>query len=108
MKKIILLVLVCTGFAATMPTSANALDPQVVSQNLHGETNLLIAQYRRNQNRDRQFSVYYRNRGDRQWTLEGYHATRRDAQNASNRLQRRGYRTYIQVSRRVNSGMGRG
>jgi hypothetical protein len=116
MEKIILLALICTGFAATMPTSANALDPQVVSQNLHGETNPLIAQYRRNQNRDRQFSVYYRNRGDsrserlrqRQWTLEGYHDNRRDAQQAANRLERRGYRTYVQVSRRVNSGMNRG
>jgi septal ring-binding cell division protein DamX len=108
MNKIMMLLVVCTGFAATMPMSANALDPQVVSQNLHGETNLLIAQYGRNQNRDRQFSVYYRNRGDRQWTLEGYHANRQDAQRAANRLERRGYRTYVQVSRRVNSGMGRG
>jgi hypothetical protein len=102
-----LLSLVCMGFVASVPTSANALDPQVVSQNLHGETNLVIAQYRRNQNRDRQFSVYYRNRGDRQWTLEGYHDNRNHAQRAANRLERRGYRTYVQVSRRVNSGMGR-
>ena len=101
-----LLSLVCMGFVASVPMSANALDPQVVGQNLHGETNLLIAQYRRNQNR--QFSVYYRSRGDRQWTFEGYHPNRRDAERASNRLQRRGYRTYIQVSRRVYGGMNRG
>jgi hypothetical protein len=103
-----LLSLICMGFIASVPMSANALDRQVVSQNIHGETNLFIAQYRRNQNRDRQFSVYYRNRRDRQWTLEGYHNNRNDAQRAANRLEQRGYRTYVQVSRRVNSGMGRG
>ncbi|WP_373540144.1 hypothetical protein [Chamaesiphon sp.] len=119
MKKIILLALACTGFVVTTPFTAHALDSEKIGQNLHLEPNMSlalaepllderIAQYRRNQNRDRQFSVYYRNRGVRQWTLEGYHATRRDAQNASNRLQRRGYRTYIQVSRRVYGGMNRG
>jgi hypothetical protein len=119
MKKIILLALVCTGFVVTTPFSAHALDSGKIGQNLDLDPKMSlalaeplldarIAQYRRNQNRDRQFSVYYRNRGVRQWTLEGYHANRQDAQNASNRLQRRGYRTYIQVSRRVNSGMGRG
>jgi hypothetical protein len=101
-----LLSFVCMGFVASVPMSANALDPKVVNQNLPGETNLFIAQYRRNQ--DRQFSVYYRNRGQRQWTLEGYHNNRNDAQRAANRLERRGYRTYVQVSRRINSGMGRG
>ena len=120
MNKIMLLLVVCTGFAATVPMSANALEPQVVSQNPHREANLLIAQYprdqnydrdqnyRRNQNRQRQFSVYYRNSNDRQWTLEGYHNNRRDAQRAAQRLERRGYRTYVQVSREVNRGMGRG
>jgi hypothetical protein len=103
-----LLSLVCMGFVASVPISANALDPQVVGQNPHGEANLLIAQYRRNQNRDRQFSVYYRSPRARQWTLEGYHANRRDADRAANRLQRRGFRTYVQVSRRVYGGMGRG
>jgi hypothetical protein len=120
-NKIMLLLLVCVGFIASVPMSANALDPQEVSQKLHGETNLLIAQYGRdqnydrNQNRDsrfqrlrqRQFSVYYRNRGDDQWTLDGYHDNRRDAQRSANRLERRGYRTYIQVSRRVYGGRGR-
>ena len=71
-------------------------------------TKIVTAKYRRNQYRDRQFAVYYRNRGDRQWTFEGYHDNRRDAQSAANRLERRGYRTYVQVSRRVNSGMNRG
>jgi septal ring-binding cell division protein DamX len=103
-----LLLVVCTGFVASVPMSANALDSQVVSQNPHGEANPLIAQYRRNHHRDRQFTVYYRNRNDRQWTFEGYHANRPDAQRAANRLERRGYRTYVQVSRRVNSGMNRG
>ena len=65
-------------------------------------------QDRRNQNRDRQFSVYYRNRNDRQWTFEGNHDNRRDAQRAANRLERRGYTTYVQVSREVNRGMNRG
>jgi hypothetical protein len=108
MKKIILLALVCTGFVVTMPFLAQALDSEKIGQNLDLETNIEIAQYRRNQNRQRQFSVYYRNRGQRQWTLEGYHPTRRDAQQAANRLERRGYRTYVQVSRRINSGMNRG
>jgi hypothetical protein len=103
MKKLILLALVCTGFAVTTPLTAQALDSDK------------IAQYERNQypdnqyrNRNRQFSVYYRNRNDRQWTFEGYHNNRRDARQAANRLERRGYRTYVQVSRRVNSGMNRG
>jgi hypothetical protein len=108
MNKIMLLSLVCMGFIASVPTSANALDSQVVSQNPHGEASLLIAQYRRNQNRDRQFSVYYRNSNDRQWTFEGYHNNRQDARRAANRLERRGYLTYVQVSREVNRGMNRG
>jgi hypothetical protein len=117
MKKIILLALVCTGFVVTTPFTAHALDSKKIGQNLDLEPNMSlaeplldarIAQYRRNQNRDRQFTVYYRNRGDRQWTFEGYHPNRRHAQQAANRLERRGYRTYVQVSRRVNSGMNRG
>jgi hypothetical protein len=116
MKKIILLALVCTGFVVTTPFTAHALDSEKIGQILDLEPNMSLAQYNRNQNRDRQFSVYYRNRGDslserlrqRQWTLEGYHPNRRHAQQAANRLERRGYRTYVQVSRRINSGMGRG
>jgi hypothetical protein len=107
MNKIMLLSLVYTGFIATMPMIANALDPQVVGQKLDGETNLLIAQDRRNQNRDRdrQFTVYYRNSNDRQWTLEGSHPDRRDAERSARRLERRGYKTYVQVSREANRGM---
>jgi hypothetical protein len=125
MKKIILLALVCTGFVVTTPFTAHALDSEKIGQNLDRdrEPNMSLAEPRgttiaqyRNQNRDspgerlrqRQFSVYYRSRGDRQWTFEGYHPNRRDAERASNRLQRRGYRTYIQVSRRVYDRMNRG
>ncbi|WP_310426082.1 hypothetical protein [Chamaesiphon sp. VAR_48_metabat_135_sub] len=116
MKKIILLALVCTGFVVTTPFTAQALDSEKISQNLDLGTNMEIAQYRRNQNRDsrserlrqRQFSVYYRSPRDRQWTFEGYHPNRQAAQRAANRLQQRGYRTYVQVSQRVNRGMGRG
>ena len=133
MKNIILLAMVCTGFVVTTPFAAQALDSEKIGQNLDSHSERLsqrepnmslpqqkplldarIAQYnrnnqyRRNQNRDRQFSVYYRNPRQRQWTLEGYHNNRRDAQQAANRLERRGYRTYVQVSRRINSGMGRG
>jgi outer membrane lipoprotein-sorting protein len=117
MKKIILLALVCTGFAVTTPFTAQALDSEKISQNLDSHSERLrqrepnmssIAQYRRNQNRERRFSVYYRSPRDRQWTFEGYHPNRQDAQRAANRLQRRGYRTYVQVSRRVYGGMNRG
>ncbi len=106
MNKIILLSLVCTGFLVTMPFEVNALEPQQVSQSFPGTTNLRIAQFRRNQ--DRQFSVYYRSPRDRQWTLEGSHTNRRDAERAASRLQRRGLRTYIQLSRAVNRRMDRG
>jgi hypothetical protein len=102
MKKLILMALVCTGFAVTTPFTAQALDSEKIAQ--YNRDN----QYRDNRNRDRQFSVYYRSRGDSQWTFEGYHSNRRDARQAANRLDRRGYRTYIQVSRRVYGGMNRG
>jgi hypothetical protein len=45
MNKIMMLLVMCTGFVATMPMSANALDPQVVRQHPNREPNLLIAQY---------------------------------------------------------------
>jgi hypothetical protein len=105
MNEIMLLSLVCMGFVASVPLSANALDSQVVNQNLHGETNLLIAQDRRNQNRDRQFTVYYRNSNARQWTREDSHTDRREAQRAADKLERRGYKTYVQMSREANRGM---
>jgi hypothetical protein len=99
----------------TTPFAAHALASEKISQNLDREPNMLIAQYGRDQNRDdryrpnhnrdRQFSVYYRNRGDRRWNFGGYHDNRRDAQRAANRLERRGYRTYVEVSRRVYDGM---
>ncbi len=107
MNKIILLSLVFTGFLVNIPAAANALETQTVNPNLSGETNVLISQFRRNQNRDRQFSVYYRSPRDRQWTLEGPHPNRRDADRAANRLQRRGFRTYVQVSQEVNRRMRR-
>ena len=105
MNEIMLLSLVCMGFVASVPLSANALDSQVVNQNLHGETNILIAQDRRNQNRDRQFTVYYRNSNARQWTREDSHTDRREAQRAADKLERRGYKTYVQMSREANRGM---
>jgi hypothetical protein len=97
MKKIVLLSLVCTGFAATIPLSANALDSQQVSKNLSVQNNVMLAQYRR----DRRFSVYYRSGGYQQWTLDSSYPNRREAESAARRLARRGYRTYVQLSRRV-------
>ncbi|WP_310489916.1 hypothetical protein [Chamaesiphon sp. VAR_69_metabat_338] len=127
MNKIILLALACAGFVVTTPFTTHALDSEKIGQNLGTRIAQYVGvasplenrdqnrddqyrddQYRRNQYRDRQFAVYYRNRGDRQWILEGNHDNRRDAQRSANRLERRGYLTYVQVSRRVNSGMNRG
>ncbi|WP_310413845.1 hypothetical protein [Chamaesiphon sp. OTE_8_metabat_110] len=96
MNKLILLSLVCTGFAATaMPFPANAATQRLDS---HGDSTLTLAQYRRN---DRQFNVYYRGRGNRSWILENSYANRRQAVQASRRLERRGYNTYVQLSREV-------
>ena len=103
MKKLILLALLCTGFAVTTPFTAQALDSEK------------IAQYNRDQNRndqnsdnqdrdnegratqscDRLFIVYYRNYDDRKWIYESKHCNRRDARRAGNRLERRGYRIQI-------------
>ena len=123
MKKIILLALVCTGFAVTTPFTAQALDSEKIGQNLDShserlrqrEPNMSLAQYdrdqyrnnqyRRNQNRDRQFTVYYRNSNARQWTREDSHTDRREAQRAADKLERRGYKTYVQMSREANRGM---
>jgi hypothetical protein len=96
MKKLILLSLVCSGFVATTPFKANATVPQQVDRS--SSPNLNLVQYRRN---DRQFNVYYRNRGDRSWILENSYANRRQAEQASRRLERRGYSTYVQFSREV-------
>ena len=101
MKKLILLSLVCTGFAATaMPFQASAGTPQIERQS---DSTLTLAQYRRN---DRQFNVYYRNRGARSWILENSYANRREAERASRRLERRGYNTYVQLSREVGRRYG--
>ena len=105
MNKVILLSLACMGFLVTMPFKANALNSQTVSQKFDGEINVQLAQFRRDRDRDRQFSVYYRSPRDRQWTLEGSHSDRRGAERAARRLERRGYKTYVQVSREVNRGM---
>ena len=88
-----------------MPVAANTLDAQTVNQNFNQESNVRLAQFRRHQNRDRQFAVYYRSSNDRQWTLEGSHPDRRDAERAARRLERRGYKTYVQMSREVNRDM---
>ncbi|WP_373548046.1 hypothetical protein [Chamaesiphon sp.] len=95
-----LLSVVCTTLAATLPFNASAASPQV---QLTSETNLTLAQYRRN---DRQFSVYYRNRGAQQWNLENTYANRQQAQRAARRLERRGYNTYVQLSREVGRRYG--
>jgi hypothetical protein len=97
MKKIILLALVCTGFAVTTPFAAHALDSEKIGQNLNREPNMLLAQYDRDRyrNRYRQFFVYYRSSDDRRWIYQSNHYNRRDAQRAANRLERRGYRTLI-------------
>ncbi len=96
MNKLILCSLICSGFVAAMPFKASAIAPQQVDRS---SSDLDLAQYRRN---DRQFSVYYRNRGSRQWILENSYANRREAERASRRLERRGYSTYVQLSREVN------
>ena len=93
MKKIITISLVYTGFLVTMPFEANALDLQTVSQNLLEKTNLRVAQSRPTYQRG--YTVHYRSPRDRQWTLEGFHAERPDAQRAARRLERSGFRTQI-------------
>lgn len=97
MRKTILFALVCAGFALDLPAIAANVTQSAV-QKVSGETDL-IAQYRRN---DRQFNVYYRYRGNRRWILENSYFNRRDAERASRRLERRGYLTYVQLSREVN------
>ncbi len=101
MNKLILLSVVCTGLAAIAPVQPSAAAPQVGQ--LTSETNPTLAQYRRN---DRQFNVYYRNRGDRSWILENSYYNRREAERASRRLERRGYNSYIQLSREVGRRYG--
>lgn len=76
-----------------MPVAVNALDLPPVSQNFDGETNLRISQDRPSYQRG--YTVHYRSPRDRTWTLEGFHAERRDAERAARRLQRSGFRTKI-------------
>jgi hypothetical protein len=80
MKKLILLSLVCAGFATTamMPDRASA-----TSEVDRHHDSMTLAQFRRN---DRQFNVYYRNRGDRSWILENSYYNRREAERAARRL----------------------
>ena len=40
-------------------------------------------------------TVHYRSPRDRQWTLEGFHSERRDAERAARRLEQSGFRTQI-------------
>jgi hypothetical protein len=124
MKKLILLALVCTGFAVTTPFTAHALDSEKIAQYV-GEASPLENrdqnrndQDRDNQNRDnrdrdnegrdtqscdRLFIVYYRSDDDsrserlrqRKWMYVSKHCNRRDAQRTANRLERRGYRIQI-------------
>jgi Ni/Co efflux regulator RcnB len=106
MKKLILLALVCTGFAVTTPFTAQALDSDKIAQydrNRNRNDQNSDNQDRDNQDRDnegratqscdRLFIVYYRNYDDRKWIYESKHCNRRDARRAANRLERRGYRT---------------
>jgi hypothetical protein len=124
MKKLILLALVCTGFAVTTPFTAHALDPEKIAQ--YDRDRYPNDQNRDNQNREEQyrdsegrryqsgdsrserlrqrlFVVYYRNHDDsrserlrqRKWIYESKHYSRRAAQRAADRLERRGYRIQI-------------
>ena len=93
MKRIILLSLAYTGLLASLPVVANELNSQPVNQNFDGKVNLPITQSRPTYQRG--YTVHYRSLRDRQWTLEGFHAERRDAERAAMRLQRSGFRTQI-------------
>jgi hypothetical protein len=111
MKKLILLALVCTGFVATTPFTAQAIDSDKIAQYVGVASPLENRDQNRNdRNRDNQdrdnegratqscdrlFIVYYRNYDDRKWIYESKHCNRRDAQRAANRLERRGYRIQI-------------
>ena len=121
MKRLILLALVCTGFAVTTPFTAHALDSEKIAQYV-GEASPLEnrdqnrndrdrdnrnrdnrdreEQYRDSQGRpyqtgDRLFVVYYRSSDDRKWIYVSKHYSRRAAERDANRLERRGYRIQI-------------
>jgi Ni/Co efflux regulator RcnB len=104
MKKLILLALICTGFAVTTPFTAHALDSEKIAQydrnrnrndqnrdNQNSDNQDRDNEGRATQSCDRLFIVYYRNYDDRKWIYESKHCNRRDARRAANRLERRGY-----------------
>jgi Ni/Co efflux regulator RcnB len=121
MNKIIVLALVFTGFVATTPFTAQALDLDKIAQYV-GEASPLENRdqnrndrnrndrNRDNQNRDEQyrdsegrpyqsgdrlFVVYYRSPDNRKWIYVSKHYNQRAAQRAADRLERRGYRIQI-------------
>jgi hypothetical protein len=93
MNRIISLSLVFTGLLASMPVVANELKAPTVNQNFDGKINLPIAPGRPTYQRG--YTVHYRNSRSRQWTLEGFHSERRDAERAAMKLQRSGFRTQV-------------
>jgi hypothetical protein len=93
MNRIISFSLVCTGLFASLPVVANELNSPIFNQNFDGKPNLPIAPTRPTYQRG--YTVHYRNSRNRQWTLEGFHAERRDAERAAMRLQRSGFRTQV-------------
>ena len=108
MKKLILLALVCTGFAVTTPFTAQALDSDKIAQydrdqnrndqnrnDQNRDNRDRDNQDRRYQSYDRAFTVSYRSSDDRRWIFHSVHYSRRDAQRAANQLERRGYRTLV-------------
>ncbi len=103
MKKIILISLACAGLAVT-PLTATALNSSGNSQEVRRETTPLLAQFRRNFNR--QYAVYYRNPRYGRWMLGGSYSDRGNARRAERGFQRRGYITYIRES--VTGGGNRG
>jgi hypothetical protein len=91
---------------ATILFGVIALNSPAVNANFDGKQQFLLAQQDRFRF-DRQYSVYYSNRRDFQWTLEGIHFNLYDAEWAARRLQRRGYKTDIRANEESNSGGGR-
>jgi hypothetical protein len=102
MSKLISISLICMGFLASAPVVVNALDSQQSRQNVHGQANLQLAQYRGRQ--EQRYYVYYRNPQDRVgvWILAGFHVDRRDAERAARRWEQRGYRTDIRLRREAD------
>ncbi len=93
MSKLMLISLVSVGLLVAMPLTVNALDSQIVSQNFDDEVKVQISQVRPPYQIG--YTVHYRSPRDRKWTLEGFHAERRNAERAARRLQRSGFRTQV-------------